>query len=146
MLRVGMLSLGQPARLDLTLTGDYSLSGAHSRALASGTAVAVSFSAQTGRFTLVLPGETLDADAALACGLLDRMGDLDDALATAAHVAQLAPLSVRYSKRVLNDALEPELPAMRWTDEAVLEGWFSVDFREGKLAAAEKRRPRFQGR
>ncbi len=64
MLRVGMLSLGQPARLDLTLTGDYSLSGAHSRALASGTAVAVSFSAQSGRFTLTLPGETLDAGPA----------------------------------------------------------------------------------
>lgn len=64
MLRVGMLSLGSPARLDLTLAGEFSLTGAYSRALPAGSSVSVAFSAQTGRFTLTLPGETLDAGAA----------------------------------------------------------------------------------
>jgi len=97
---------------------------------------------------MVLAGQRLDHAQALACGLIDQAGDLDDALTLAASVAELAPLSVRYSKRVLNETVEPSLGPEwdTWAEAAVREAWHSEDFAEGKRAAAEKRRPSFHGR
>lgn len=94
---------------------------------------------------MALAGRRVDLAGALACGLVDEPGDLAAALALADEVAQLAPLSLRYSKRVLAEALEPEFdPA--WAGEAVTEAWLSEDFAEGKAAMAEKRPARFTGR
>ncbi|GAB2934008.1 enoyl-CoA hydratase [Rhodococcus aerolatus] len=94
---------------------------------------------------MTLAGRRVDLAGALACGLVDEAGDLDAALALADEVAQLAPLSLRYSKRVLTEALEPPFePA--WVGEAVREAWLSEDFAEGKAAMAEKRPARFTGR
>lgn len=97
---------------------------------------------------MVLGGQRLDHAQALACGLIDQPGDLNDALTLAASIAELAPLSVRYSKRVLNETLEPSLGPEwdEWAEAAVREAWLSEDFVEGKRAAAEKRRPNFHGR
>jgi len=90
-----------------------------------------------------------DLDKALAGGLVDRTGSLPDALEWAAELARLAPLTVAYSKRVLDsgcerrtdtDALEAELAA-------AFEGcWASQDFAEGQAARLEERRPEFRGR
>lgn len=94
---------------------------------------------------MALAGQRLDLEQALACGLVDRAGTLEDALALADEVAELAPLSLRYSKRVLNESLEPPFdPA--WVAQAVHEAWVSEDFAEGKAAMAEKRPARFTGR
>jgi enoyl-CoA hydratase len=46
--------------------------------------------------------DTLDAAAALHCGLASRLGDLAVALAWARELATLAPLTLAYSKQVLN--------------------------------------------
>ena len=95
--------------------------------------------------SMLLACAQLDAGAALAAGLADRLGEVEDALAWAAEMAELAPLTVAYSKRVLNDLFEPRLEEKE-LDEAFEACWASEDFAEGRRARAEKRPPRFQGR
>lgn len=90
-----------------------------------------------------------DHDKALAAGLIDRTGPPSEALAWAAELAQLAPLTVRYSKRVLDAALDADAQdaALEADLAAAFEGcWNSADFAEGRAARVEKRRPQFRGR
>ena len=93
----------------------------------------------------------LDARQAHVCGFADRLGSLDDALAWAAEMAELAPLTVAYSRQVLNrlvdssavdDAGEGEKALMRAFEAC----WASEDFAEGRRARVERRVPRFEGR
>lgn len=94
---------------------------------------------------LLLAGAQLDAEAAQACGLVDRAGSLQEAMAWAAELAALAPLTIAYSKRVLGELFEPRLdqPGL----EAAFRGcWASEDFAEGRLARLERRPPVFRGR
>lgn len=88
---------------------------------------------------LMLAAETFDRDQALAAGLADRAGTLDDALAWAREIAALAPLALAHNKLVLNGG----------DDEAVAESfaacWASDDVREAALARSEKRIPHFTG-
>jgi enoyl-CoA hydratase len=91
---------------------------------------------------LMLAAETLDRDAALGCGLADRAGTLDDALAWAREIADLAPLALAHNKLVLNGSS---------ADDAAIEAsfaavWASADVREAAAARAEKRTPIFEGR
>jgi enoyl-CoA hydratase len=98
--------------------------------------------------TLLLACEDLDAPGALACGLADRAGDLDVALAWAQRMAELAPLTLAYNKKVLNSLTEPTGTAGNTETEllAAFEGcWSSADLAEGRLAREEKRRPAFRG-
>jgi enoyl-CoA hydratase len=94
---------------------------------------------------IVLACEPLSADEALACGLADAAGDLDGALERAARIAALAPLTLAYSKQVLNRMLEPEIndPGL---DSLFEELWRSADVAEGQAARRERRPPRFEGR
>lgn len=81
--------------------------------------------------------------------LADRRGDLEVAMAWAAQVAVLAPMTLAYSKRVLNQVLEPELSlgAHAAEHEAAFRACFaSEDFAEGRAARTEKRTPVFRGR
>ena len=88
----------------------------------------------------MLAAETFDRDQALAAGLADRPGTLEDALAWAQEIAALAPIALAHNKLVLNGG----------DDEAVAESfaacWASDDVREAALARGEKRSPRFVGR
>lgn len=97
---------------------------------------------------LLLACDQLEADAALASGLADRAGTVEEALAWARQTAELAPLTQAYSKRVLNEVFEPELDeALDTRLHEAFEGcWASEDFAEGRLARTEKRQPVFQGR
>lgn len=88
---------------------------------------------------LLVAAETVDCDVALAQGLADRAGTLDDALAWAQEIATLAPLSLAHNKLTLNGA-----------DDAAVETsfaacWASEDVREAAVARAEKRAPVFRG-
>lgn len=89
---------------------------------------------------VMLGAETLDHDAALAAGLVDRTGDVEDALAWAQEVAALAPLALAHNKLVLRGG----------DDETVAETfdacWASDDVREALAARAERRTPVFRGR
>lgn len=93
---------------------------------------------------LLLACDDVGADGALACGLADRAGDFDAALALAQRMAELAPLTLAYNKAVLNSLAEPE------TDEAQLLAafescWSSADLAEGRSAREQKRPAVFRG-
>src|SRR5690606_38406327 len=91
---------------------------------------------------LMLAAESLDRDEALAVGLVDKLGTLDDALTWADHVAGLAPLAIAHNKLVLNGS--------RADDDRIEESfravWASEDVKEAATARAEKRQPVFRGR
>jgi enoyl-CoA hydratase len=89
---------------------------------------------------LMLAAESLDRDQALACGLADRAGTLDDAVAWAHEIATLAPLSVAHNKLILNGSTDAE------AEESFRAVWASEDVREAAAARAEKRPPEFKGR
>ena len=93
---------------------------------------------------MLLAAEKLDAQTALMTGMANRLGTLADAQAWAAEIAGLAPLSVRHSKRVLNDdgAYEDQGEVHKdWFDSA----WASQDVIEAQVARVEKRAPKFRG-
>ena len=97
--------------------------------------------AGTGRARrLMLAAESLDRAEARAAGLADRPGTLDDALAWAGEIAELAPLAIAHNKLVLNGADDDAVHA---SFQAV---WASSDVREAAAARAEKRPPVFEGR
>jgi enoyl-CoA hydratase len=92
---------------------------------------------------LMLAAETIDRDQAAQSGLVDRSGDLQDALAWAHEIAELAPLSLAHNKRVLTATVDT-------TQSAEIEAsfaacWASDDIREAAAARAEKRPPVFTG-
>ena len=88
---------------------------------------------------LMLAAEALDRDEALACGLADRSGTLDDAVAWAHEIATLAPLSLAHNKLILNGSTDEDAEA---SFRAV---WESEDVREAAKAREEKRPPEFTG-
>lgn len=89
---------------------------------------------------LMLAAETLDRDEALACGLADRAGTLDDAIAWAHEIATLAPLSLAHNKLILNGATDED------AEVSFRAVWASEDVREAAAARDEKRPPVFKGR
>lgn len=94
---------------------------------------------------LMLAGDLLDRDEALAHGLVDRAGTLNDALAWAHEIATLAPMTIAYSKAVLQSDLHGTFNADA-TAAAFREVWASDDVREAQQARVEKRTPIFRGR
>jgi enoyl-CoA hydratase len=103
---------------------------------------------------LFFTGRTIDAETALAWGLVNRISAAAtaeaDALALAAEIAGNAPLAVRGMKRILrllegtherglSDAERAEIAELR---RAAFE---SADLREGRRAWEERRPPRFKG-
>lgn len=89
---------------------------------------------------LMLAAEALDRDEALACGLADRAGTLDDAIAWAHEIATLAPLSLAHNKLILNGATDED------AEVSFRAVWASEDVREAAAARDEKRPPVFKGR
>lgn len=100
---------------------------------------------------MLLTGDTIDAAEALRLGLVSRIVPAADlvaeATALAGRIARNAPLSVRAVKRLARSGRE-----MRLGDALQLERFVwgllrdTEDRREGRLAFAEKRKPRFVGR
>ena len=89
---------------------------------------------------MLIGGEILDAARALQCGLASRAGDRAAALAWAHELAELAPLSLAYAKKAVNQPDSTELV------KAFEACWASEDAAEGQRARGAKRPPRFQGR
>ncbi|HVX19953.1 MAG TPA: crotonase/enoyl-CoA hydratase family protein [Acidimicrobiales bacterium] len=100
---------------------------------------------------MALTGDPIDAQRALALGLINRVvpGDrlMEEALALAGRIAENAPLSIRYSKEVIRKAAElPEAEAWAASDAATGVVFSSADAMEGPVAFAEKRAPNWQGK
>lgn len=93
---------------------------------------------------LLLACAQLDAAAALRCGLAQRPGEPADAVAWAHELTALAPLTVAYSKRVLNDLTAGTGDQAQW-DAAFAACWTSADLAEGRQARTERRPPHFRG-
>lgn len=89
---------------------------------------------------MLLAAETIDAPTALHVGLADRGGDLDAAITWAEQIAEFAPLTLAYTKRVLNGWADDAETASRYA-----EVWSSTDAAEAADAWREKRPPRFIG-
>ncbi|MBS0529488.1 MAG: enoyl-CoA hydratase/isomerase family protein [Proteobacteria bacterium] len=100
---------------------------------------------------LMYTGMRIDAAEAGRIGLVDRVvpdGDLGSAtMEIATTIAGNAPLAVQAAKitiaEVLKDASGRDMDAIRRIGTACMD---SEDFREGRRAFMEKRKPRFTGR
>jgi enoyl-CoA hydratase len=100
---------------------------------------------------LVLTGEPIDAERGYELGLVNRLAEPGQAVATAlelaAQIAANGPLALAASKRVLVESLD-------WTDseffarqaEIIDPVMRSEDAREGATAFAEKRAPVWRGK
>ena len=100
---------------------------------------------------LAMTGDPIDAERALALGLVNKVvapeSLLDETLALAERIAANAPLAVRYSKSVMKRAAEvPESEGWAINTEAVGIVFSSADAMEGPVAFAEKRPPNWQGK
>ena len=100
---------------------------------------------------MILTGEAIDAGAAVAAGLVNRIvpqGELlASALAIARRIAANGPLAVRAARRAARAGLEQGFARGMALERVLLdEVMRSDDAAEGPRAFAERRRPSYQGR
>lgn len=106
----------------------------------------------TGRaLEMMLTGQTIGAEEALQCGLVNRLtvaGDLlVEAESLANAIAQLAPLAIRACLRAVTHGRElPLAEGLALEAELFAQLFATEDMREGTRAFFEKRRPIFKGR
>ena len=100
---------------------------------------------------MILTGDPIPAERALALGMINALAERDGLIAAAqalaARITVNAPVSVRHSLSVARQALDltdTELQAESARAQQV--NMTSEDFKEGPRAFIEKRAPRWVGR
>ncbi len=98
---------------------------------------------------MILLGERVKADKALAIGLVDEVvakgGSFDKALEMASMVEKQSPTSVRYCKRLIMAARHQSIESAYATErELFVKLWDSQDQKEGVAAFVEKRAPQWK--
>ncbi len=101
--------------------------------------------------TLLYTGERIDAEEAQRIGLVNKVvadEDLNETVFNIARtIADNAPLSIRGMKLAVNEAVRSESERdVDAVNRAVLACFDSEDYREGRRAFMEKRKPVWQGR
>lgn len=99
---------------------------------------------------ILLLGNRIDAEEALACGLINRIVPrerlLADAIQTARALARNGPRSICAIKRVVHQTFGlPSSEDLAFEAEHALRVFASSDAREGPRAFAEKRDPDYKG-
>src|SRR5690606_30307305 len=97
-----------------------------------------------------LTGDVIDAQEALACGLVSRVVPDRDLLATArtiaGRIAANPPHAVRMTKRLLRDGQSATLAALLEQSAAMQAlAHTTADHEEAVASFLEKRKPRFRG-
>jgi enoyl-CoA hydratase len=101
---------------------------------------------------MMLVGEPLDAERAYQAGLVNKVvangKEIEEALAVAHKIVDLAPLALATMKRFVNEHVLPkgpaELAARFGAELAAVRN--SADAAEGVRAFKERRKPRYEGR
>jgi enoyl-CoA hydratase len=111
----------------------------------------VSLVGQAHARTLLYTGERLDSAEAERIGLVNRVVPDEEltetVLAMARMIADNAPLSVAASKFAVNQTIRPESERdVAGVYASVAACFDSADYKEGRTAFMEKRRPVFRGR
>jgi len=96
---------------------------------------------------ILFTGEPVDADTALRIGIVDELAEapLEAARRLALKIAENAPMSVAGAKTLLN-ALVAGRASAQLGEQLSLRALESDDYKEGRRAFKEKRKPRFTGR
>ncbi|MCK1709681.1 MULTISPECIES: enoyl-CoA hydratase [unclassified Bradyrhizobium] len=100
---------------------------------------------------LMYTGMRIDSAEAVRIGLVERVVPDDqlwgETMAIAQGISENAPLAIKAAKltiaEVLKDAGQRDMDAIKAIGNACMD---SADFREGRQAFMEKRKPQFQGR
>jgi len=96
---------------------------------------------------LILTGRRVGAEEALAMGLVNRVGTVEDALALAQRICQNAPIAVGAAKHAIDEGAALELDAALTLEGQQYElTLHTADRLEGLEAFAQKREPVFTGR
>jgi enoyl-CoA hydratase len=100
---------------------------------------------------MVLSGDPIDAAEALRIGLVNRVTEPAELLATceqiAGAIASRGPVAVRFALEAVQRGLDGTLEEGSWLEQGLFGLlWTTADMREGTGAFLEKRKPNFTGR
>jgi enoyl-CoA hydratase/carnithine racemase len=95
---------------------------------------------------LILTGRRVAAEEALSLGLVNRVGDFEDAMHLAKMIVENAPIAVGLAKHAIDEGAHLDLDSALALEQRYYQKTLGTDDRlEGLKAFAEKRQPVFRG-